>query len=95
MKIKMRSDLEKQNYKIPIANKENEYLNADEVSKLDFIYQCDLTGDTAVKNSEGELLILYSVDLDFVTKSNNYLTKEETKAAVTAIIAVRFKKYSV
>ena len=79
MKIKIRSDLEKQNYAIPIANKENEYLNANEVSKLEFIYQCDLTGDTAVKNSKGELLILYSVDLDFVNKSNNYLTKDEAK----------------
>ena len=68
MKIKMRSDLEKQGESIPVINKENKYLTAKEVSELEFIYSCDVTGDTAVKTKESELFILYSIDLDFIEK---------------------------
>lgn len=79
MKIKMRSDLAQQGESIPVINKEDKYLTAKEVSELEFIYSCDVTGDTAVKTKEGELFVLYSIDLDFIEKSKSYLTKEETK----------------
>ena len=75
----MRSDLAQQGESIPVINKEDKYLTAKEVSELEFIYSCDVTGDTAVKTKEGELFILYSIDLDFIEKSKSYLTKEETK----------------
>ena len=70
MKIKMRSDLEKENKSIPVINREDRFLTAKEISDLEFIYECEVTGDTAVKNKEGELLILYSIDLEYVEDSD-------------------------
>ena len=72
MKIKMRSDLAQQGESIPVINREDKYLNAKEVSELEVIYSCDVTGDTAVKTKEGELFVLYSIDLDCTDREDDH-----------------------
>jgi hypothetical protein len=65
MKITMREDLASEWVKVPAVNLEGVYLDAYEVQEAEFLYQCDVTGQVALKDREGRLVVLYGIDLDF------------------------------
>jgi hypothetical protein len=61
----MRKDLASEWVKVPAINLEGVYLDAYEVQEAEFLYQCDETGQVALKDTEGRLVVLYGIDLDF------------------------------
>jgi hypothetical protein len=65
MKVTMREDLASEWVKVPAINLEGVYLDAYEVQEAEFLYQCDVTGQVALKDREGRLVVLYGIDLDF------------------------------
>jgi hypothetical protein len=65
MKVTMREDLALDGDKVPAINLEGVYLDAYEVQEAEFLYQCDETGQVALKDTEGRLVVLYGIDLDF------------------------------
>jgi len=65
MKVSIRKDLALDGDKVPAINLEGVYLDAYEVQEAEFLYQCDVTGQVALKDTEGRLVVLYGIDLDF------------------------------
>ena len=65
MRVTMREDLASEWVKVPAVNLEGVYLDAYEVQEAEFLYQCDVTGQVALKDREGRLVVLYGIDLDF------------------------------
>jgi hypothetical protein len=65
MKVSMRKDLALDGEKVPAINLEGVYLDAYEVQEAEFLYQCDVTGQVALKDTDGRLVVLYGIDLDF------------------------------
>ena len=65
MKVAIRKDLALDGEKVPAINLEGVYLDAYEVQEATFLYQCDETGQVALKDTEGRLVVLYGIDLDF------------------------------
>jgi hypothetical protein len=72
MKVSIRKDLALDGEKVPAINLEGVSLDAYEVQEAKFLYQCDVTGQVALKDREGRLVVLYGIDLDF--------TEDEPKA---------------
>jgi hypothetical protein len=72
MKIIMRHDLAEEGLRIPANNNQNYYDN-EQVENMEFVYCVDELGAKdqdgdfyAMKTVEGELVHLYSIDLDFI-----------------------------
>lgn len=72
MKVKMRGDLAEEGMRIPANNNQN-YYDCEQVASMEFAYCVDELGAKdqdgdfyAMKTSDGELVHLYSIDLDFV-----------------------------
>ena len=59
----MRADLARDGYSIPQINGDQMF-TAEAVKEMTYIYQCDVTGQTAM-NNKGELIVFYGIDLDF------------------------------
>lgn len=68
MKVVMRADLELDGYSIPQINGDQSY-TAEAVKEMEFIFQCNVTGQVAMKNHSGELIVFYGIDLDFIEKA--------------------------
>ncbi len=75
MIIAMRCDLVAEGLKIPANNNDNFY-DAEEVANMEFVYCVNELGEQdddgeyyAMKTKEGELVHLYSIDLDFIQQS--------------------------
>ena len=71
MIIKMREDLAEEGMRIP-ANNNNNYYDCEQVANMEFLYCVDELGSQdedgafyAMKTKDGELVHLYSIDLDF------------------------------
>ena len=71
MIIKMREDLAEEGMRIP-ANNNNNYYDCEQVANMEFLYCVDELGLQdedgafyAMKTKDGELVHLYSIDLDF------------------------------
>ena len=71
MRVTMREDLASEWVKVPAVNLEGVYLDAYEVQEAEFLYQCDVTGQVALKDREGRLVVLYGIDLDFSEDEGN------------------------
>ena len=72
MLVRMRCDLVAEGLKIPANNNDNFY-DAEEVADMEFVHCVNELGEQdddgayyAMKTKDGELVHLYSIDLDFI-----------------------------
>jgi hypothetical protein len=65
MKVKLRRDLALEKYSIPVLNHDDMTVNEEAINDCTFLYQCDVTGQVALKDKEDRLIVLYGIDLDF------------------------------
>ena len=64
-RVKLRADLALDKDSIPVINHDDMYLDEEAVDECAFLYQCDVTGQVAVSNKNGMLIVLYGIDLEF------------------------------
>jgi len=69
VKVKLRKDLALEKESIPVLNHDNMMFNEERINDCTFLYQCDETGQVALKDIDGRLIVLYGIDLDFEVMS--------------------------
>jgi hypothetical protein len=63
--VKLRADLALDKESIPVINHDDMYLDEEAIDECTFLHQCDVTGQVALVDRDGMLIVLYGIDLDF------------------------------